>query len=472
MTHYLRLEGVNLSNFIDDTKDLSTIRGGGLLLLEAVEQIKKHFGFRAVTTGASSGIFVLPVAADPRERREAVAQFLVQDRDLKHATFVVDVVESFGVDRFVEDREKLTALNRWRQMRAPTVAVPSVPATAVSACDLNRVRPASQPDHKGPEELIVSESVFRRRQHGRVARQNFYHRETGINTPGFCEDLDDLTNDVSRGGLHHKMAILFIDGNRFGDLQRRLCTTEETQREFDEHVKSYRRRFLGALIEKARGMLAFQTMDGRLRLETLMWGGDELAFALPAWMGLWTLAYFLEISEDWTFAGEPLRHATGLVFCHHKAPIHRIKRIAKELTDIAKKNRDENLVAYQVLETFDHTGSDLRAFRSRRCLSGVDLLLQGAAIRKALLLFGSVRQEFPRRKLHEIVTSLLQAPDASRVGKDPARHQRDLDAIVKKATSMMSSPAKADLARLVGVLGDSPGAWLHLADLWDYLVQE
>jgi hypothetical protein len=40
MSYYLRVECVNLSFFIDDTNDLSTTRGGGLLLLEAMEMVE------------------------------------------------------------------------------------------------------------------------------------------------------------------------------------------------------------------------------------------------------------------------------------------------------------------------------------------------------------------------------------------------------------------------------------------------
>jgi len=37
--YYLRMEGVNLNNFVYETQDLSTIRGSGLLLLKAVDDL-------------------------------------------------------------------------------------------------------------------------------------------------------------------------------------------------------------------------------------------------------------------------------------------------------------------------------------------------------------------------------------------------------------------------------------------------
>ena len=43
MAFYLHIEAVNISNFVYDTQDLSTIRGGGLLLLRAIDKITEQF---------------------------------------------------------------------------------------------------------------------------------------------------------------------------------------------------------------------------------------------------------------------------------------------------------------------------------------------------------------------------------------------------------------------------------------------
>ncbi len=57
--YYLRIEGVNLSNFVYDTQDLSTIRGGGLILLDSIDKLKENFKgiLDPISTGASSGLF-------------------------------------------------------------------------------------------------------------------------------------------------------------------------------------------------------------------------------------------------------------------------------------------------------------------------------------------------------------------------------------------------------------------------------
>src|SRR5260370_41135890 len=110
---FLRIEGVNLNNFAYDVHDLSTTRGGGLLLLRAIERVKKEFSLQPITTGASSGLFFAD-NKDPEDLRGSVVRWLQHDEDLKHATFVVDVLPDEGKG-YVYLREVLTAMNRWSQ---------------------------------------------------------------------------------------------------------------------------------------------------------------------------------------------------------------------------------------------------------------------------------------------------------------------------------------------------------------------
>ena len=66
MPHLLRIEAVNLAACIDDTEDLSTRRGGSLMLLQAVQEMARRFSDRitAVKTGASTGLFELHPGQD------------------------------------------------------------------------------------------------------------------------------------------------------------------------------------------------------------------------------------------------------------------------------------------------------------------------------------------------------------------------------------------------------------------------
>jgi len=156
--YYLRMEGVNLGNFVYDTHDLSTIRGGGLLLLESPckirDKIKSKYNItlEEISTGASSGLFRFDVEKDEdaKEVRLLVENLLKEaENGLQYATFVVDlkkisVLENHknnekserkkkkdnkknknnkGAKTFVKDKESLIALNRWNQMQSPSVAL-------------------------------------------------------------------------------------------------------------------------------------------------------------------------------------------------------------------------------------------------------------------------------------------------------------------------------------------------------------
>ncbi len=98
-------------------------------------------------------------------------------------------------------------------------------------------------------------------------------------------------------------------------------------------------------------------------METLLWGGDEIVWVTPAWRGWRLLTMFYESAKAWQLLGKSVTHSAGLVFCHHKAPIHEIVHLAKELNGMVKekgrRQKARNLFAYQVLESFDHIGRAL-----------------------------------------------------------------------------------------------------------------
>jgi hypothetical protein len=137
----------------------------------------------------------------------------------------------------------------------------------------------------------VSESAYERREWGK----------------------DKLSEDESRGNLHHKMAVIYLDGNGFGKLQNELCLTQADQERFDETVRGYRRKMLKALIHKMESEPEdWFTSDAekKFRLETLLWGGDEIIRVVPSWQGWRTLAFFYEQSKEWNFDEHHLSHAS------------------------------------------------------------------------------------------------------------------------------------------------------------------
>lgn len=492
-TYYLRVAGVNLAGFVYDTKDLSTIRGGGLLLLEAPDRVGREFGcLRPIATGASEGVFEFSAGNADEAARLArdVDRYLKNDPQLRHATFVVDVTGAAGGESWEAVRERLLALNRWRQQRAPSVSVPGVIGGSTSACALNRVRPAdsANPIVRGGQGLAVCASVRSRREYGQdQKRRAFYESLTGRSFPGgFSSDFESIATDPSRGNLDRKMAVIYLDGNRFGRLQSSICDNPARQNEFDTAIKGLRRELLSQILERMAARPGFfeggKVGAGRLRLETLLWGGDEIIWVVPAWQGWWMLATFYELSRDWRSIADasgkqqPLRHAAGLVFCHHSAPIHRITTLARDLAERAKCDRDRNLFACQALESYDHTGVDLDEFRARGCPNGVgpeQLILDGGLMADVLREFQAVKAAFPRRRLHAIVRSLL-LPALPAMGLPGGRRPviADTDELIRKAHCDLDEPTRAALESVVANLGGTPIGWVQLAHLWDYLVWE
>jgi len=479
MVYYLRVEAVNLDNFIFDTMDISTIRGGGLLLLDAINKIEMCFyQLKAISTGASAGLFNFEVA-NPEEAKtlqKKVVDFLNDDPKFKHATFVIDTLPAGKT--FTEDKEKLLALNRWQQMHSPTVVVPdnNQQHTEYPLCAIDHVRPSAthRKVKKGDDKLIVSESVYQRRNYGRKQKQNFYEQQTGLKKlPGFVSDLTELTDDKKRGNLNGKMAVIYLDGNSFGKIQREICKGNDAKdalQLFDEDIKTKRRKFLHDLLKDTVGKSEWTYRDeSKHRLEILLWGGDEILLVVPAWLGWWTLDYFFKKSKDWEFPDfysdddkvYPLTHAAGLVFCHHNAPIHRITDLAKQLGDLAKgKSRDSSYVAYQVLESFDYAGEELESFRNQRCgqsdLSSDDLIISGNQMSNVLTAMEPIKRAIPKGKVYAVVQALLQATAEAKE-------------LMNEAEMQLKGTVSTEFDNLRCCFGEGSTFWLHLIELWDYI---
>jgi hypothetical protein len=534
-THLLRVEGVNLANFVFDTRDLSTARGGSLLLLDAIpvliKTLKSKLGedkVRVLSQGASSGLFELETS-DPTGEAEAVQQLLAGG-NWSHATFVVDVLPK--TTAFREDFEGLLAANRWRQMQAAALAVPDVYSAAdladPPACEMDGLRPALKrnagPTRDNGEQTHLSSATRARREYGCKAKQSFYakvikgeKKEQDL-LPGekallnglpelFAQDFSNIALDT--GPLPHKLAVFYADGNAFGSIQTKHCTTPEQQIAWDTFIRGTRRDFLiKFLSEEIVGRKGEWQTNGIARFETLLWGGDEFMFVMPANLG-WhfaTLFFCCFNGLNLSTAGEGLpsqvlTHTASLVFCHHRAPIARIKRLAKDqMAEFAKdlkddqkepigRSRDQLLVV--ALESFDHLGNSYESAMNHRygnkagvrVLNLADMVLAGPA--------GG-----PGKALHEVLRTLATSIEHLRSGgSEFARSQlRGLvNAIVKSqdpaaAAALAAFPLNKDnkptlphafrnatendeqiiLSNLHPLFPSDTALWFQLEELLDY----
>ena len=295
----------------------------------------------------------------------------------------------------------------------------------------------------------------------------------------FTNDLESLADDKNQGSLNGKIAVVYFDGNKFGSIKRN-CDRSDLEA-FDGTVKRYRETALFRLLQAIDAdSTDWVTPLGEIRLETLLWGGDELIWVVPAWKGWSVLNLFYETSRDWQFNPrtkpfEPLTHAGGVVFCHRVAPIHRMTELAKKLADSCKEWFDQepkaandhasrDVFAYQVLESFDHIGTDFKTFRETRVpqgQSGRGLSVHGLGMDKATSAFEVVRRTFPSSKLHAVVALIRD------------HEMEEAKQLIEKTVGELRQEGKVAVKDLLSFFDPSSEGltgWYHIAELWDYAI--
>jgi hypothetical protein len=550
---YVRIEAVNLNHFVYDTNDLSTIRGSGILLLDwprlfepennandafswssvDVADPKRHV--RVISSGASSLLLHVERKGSPAEwpqqLRAKMDEHLRTHEPYCFATFVVDVTADEG--RFYDCYQRLVALNHRRQLAQMNLAVPAMKRSAElskdgeasvdRACDIDGLRPGTVTPRAEAEDINrVCLSVNERRETGQLVKRRYdllIHSPATEYPENFWPtwDLDRLTvrgkarPDYKRGVtdplqvLHHKMAVIYIDGNGFSAIQDRAAAKNEL-RSWDKTLQNFRRGLVKTLIQhitqpnsadwqvkptakdreaaaNEKHVRVKEDLKVCHRIETLLWGGDEHIWVVPAWKGIWTLDFFFQHSSDWKFGAKPLTHSAGVVFCHHNAPIRDVVLLARRLAESAKRHgslqvregvigqRDGstahpekrkrnrvNAIAYQVLESFDHLGDDFDRGRSLRRppgLSEADMIVTPAALRRLCEDRDRLEEnEFPKRRLFQIARALFSG-DFERYRS--VRHRMEEVCHIELRPSHDKTRA-GEIA-----------AWMHLIDLWDYL---
>ena len=437
----------------------------------------------AVATGASIGLFTFEAAgqADAEAVRAAVRDHFRKNslRDgsgrqvlpLGHGTFVVDTVpvgnspdEAFNL---------VVAANRWRQMRQPTVSLDGLFNQSAKACYVDCVRPAANRTLPKDSTHPVSESVYQRHQYGRRARQQFYADETGRDDLTFTDEFNDIG---THGGFRDvqpptntadKLAVFYVDGNGFGEIGRRKLREGVAQyRAWSQGVRGHHCDILKKLLTVAEGDPTWRNGDA-LRLETLLWGGDEIVWVVPAWKG-WELAK-LFFRHEHVIEGEVVTYACGLVFCHTKAPIANVVKLAKRLGDAAKHaGKDTHRLAYEVLESFDDITSDFDEHRTnwlpkRPEADPAALIFDPTRLTGLLSAMRAIAgdADFPTRQLHRLC-KVWRTPEKF---DDPVA----VEASALKRLRGSEGEAGSSFQAVEAAFDGRPVAWLHLLQMLPYL---
>ncbi|MBP7964368.1 MAG: hypothetical protein KBG20_13485 [Caldilineaceae bacterium] len=486
---YMQVEAVNLSQFVYDTHDISTIRGGSFLLLEAIEGLAAAFEGRLtqITAAASRGIFSLLVDKNEDAPEEFVDKLMtdvlqhLQDVTDSHATFLVAVEKDEGV--FPSILERLTAQIRRQQWRMPTVQVPMY-GGAAKECFIDGWRPGTKPYRGDPgiTDEKISEATWFRRERGIQFKHKLFSTLLGDRDYEYddalcAKDLEALTTDDSKGVLSGRMAYIHIDGNSFGRIRKEQCDSEETLKKFDDVIQeSCRKPFLRALLERAGGDADFQTVLGTnraLRLEVLLWGGDEMTIVVPAWKGLETLRLFYDHAKSLPFGDVALTHRAVMVLCHHNAPILQIRKIADDLLDRTKDDIGAtppdggpldhvrgDAMHFLSLESFDMLQGDLGSFIREyyKDVTYSHLLLHAHELSDVFGSLEVIRQNVAQGRVIEAGMALR------RTGVE------GFDKVMVRLYETLPGGDRAAVkAAVEHVLAGDPTRWYLVTDLWDYL---
>lgn len=545
MTRFLlRLEGVNFATTLDDTNDLSTIRGASLALLRSDRVVHRALSaspgaspVERVFSGASQGAFTFDaadeaaasaVADEVRASLSALSTPAGADpfaEAVAHLSFVIDAVPA-GPDAL----EHATARNRTRQLREWTLPLPAFDTSAKAADPFDSTRPGTTADIAVPSgKFLLREisgtgstplyapSVIARRRYGRTQRQAFYKDEIGKDLGGtlaFADDFEALVAnppDPLPVSLGTKMAVIYADGNKFGQIRETM--TQEAERDaadafkqFSKELGTLRRGLLSGLCEwyragynipdaaHASARDIFAARDDRkredrymYRLETLLWGGDELIFVLPSWLALAAMEALLATTRGWTINGRKgthtLTHAWGVVISHHKTPIRQSKRIAKALAETCKvAGGPRDAVSIAVFESLSPSEADLG--EARAGLYGARDAAQRKTLDNALVLPGSDfakvietlrglksagdQSALPRSQLYRLLRQARKDGGLLAAGVEASMKERLDDYARRVRGNVAFDIASIELPSIGKAARSLPVTLGMLAELWDY----
>lgn len=518
MEYYFRVEAVNLYNTIFDTNDISTTRGGSFLLLNAVERLKELDRLEPISIGASAGLFKGNDVSDENEAEQV--KVLISEK-LKSiaadATFVIDYLKSNSKGNAQEIIKKLISLNRFSQFKQSTIIPPDTEeklfeqkqdeiveidgkTKASLQCSKDGYRPGIVSVYSPGmnEKVWLSKWTYLRREKGKELRQKLFwkiYQETIKFAPElklsfneqttqniiFTDDLEKLSYAPEKGNLNGKIAFIYFDGNSFGKIRDRTCKNMELLKKFDEVLQQQLRgKIFLNLIEHALNNNDFMYYDKnsqqeKIRLETLLWGGDEVEWVVPAWNAWDVLKTFFNNKLE--FGDYPLTHACGVVFCHHNAPIKEIRNLAHKLADNAKKHlktdsggeppkshEQGNVIQYLALESFDNITQSMETF-SKRYYNVPDLsalMINTSELYSLEKSLKTIIKYFPHTKVYEIIERLKLGGNQSKT----------IENIINRGLDGLDAKRQKEVKKaIMSILGIKKNQikWFMIADLWDYI---
>lgn len=542
--YWLLAEAQNFSAVVEDTQDLSTIRGGsaamrlGVRAVDSDLQRLNGLEIENATIGGSMGIWRLKGTEPDARAALTAARRILRSKEYRHAAFCVALTHGVPGEAFTSVRARLKAIAARQRHSEARTAYPEVetsPFVAICPVDFVRPVPTEGTIQKHPDEdYAVSRSVSERRDLGMQSKQDVIGQVTSFvekpesvaevlseadrKTRPFALQIASISEPKALAGtlrstLKDKIAVIHLDGNGFGKIQDAALAADDTlegQRNFDLQLQAALGSLIVAVLETVvdgggigaptdeeqdvRKQLSMAAVKEIVRFETLLWGGDEIMFIVPARLGWRVAEKIAEVAEKLTIdvdagkGGTPpyrLRFAVGMVFCHHDAPISRIKSLADDLAGIAKqtatgpdggliRGREATRFVPVVMESFDHSGGDTDDLMRKRAPGGLPPESAGAfmtlsvaelsALRTAAeALRGSAEAPGPlSRGRLRLLARLVQ--NGGRFGT------KDAAEVVAESMSIAETAGVTDMLKSLDGAAWTGRFWRLLEEYWDYLL--
>lgn len=540
---YILVEGVNIYANVFDTSQLSVIRGTSFLYKQVINDVSDTFSQKLtpISTGASSGLYLVKEGYEANQLVNEISNRLNDPKqDFSLLTIIVETCEAVDL---LSAKEQLYTQLRIRQMQSSLIVPDIFNNDALSLPDqLEGHRVAGKNNRRMVQgkQRELSSSVCKRLEHGRKLRQNFYFDDVvnkdqdkkrsdllnTLNDVSFCDDFEELAGNPNYKKLNNKIAVIYMDGNSFSKKQRLLLTKLaddqlNAQKLFDDKIQKGRDNYLLNVLTKLKddenALIPSSDSDNKkIRLETLLWGGDEMLFVMPAWLGFDFLHAFFKQTKDWTLDDldeeeKKLTHAAGLVFCSAKTPIRNIRDLAQSIADTIKEvkaspeklaGREQNSWGYIILESIDYP--------TNNCIADFNKKYYGETLSesKPMLIPALTTDEYQEIKTHlnELINNqLLAQSQLYKIVHSIKQTQNSLDELTvswKNIYSLTNEQAEKTheieqreyrllqvskqkeklhkhisiIARLFNIDPEKPKEriwlWIYLFELWEYICPE
>ena len=401
----LQVAAKNYGSFIYDSNQLSVIRGGSELarilpsaLLDMLKDFDVPWSLEAVATGGSRGIYIVETADNMtlEEVAKSVKSLLSSSPQFRFVP--ISVVAAEGIE-FAHVLRQLDAKAGWEKLNNHTILPEEASFSQdrkqknklssheersfnTSVCSVTSVRSAHTNESGGLGYL--SDFTAQRLQLGRelASKGGLFSRvaevESGVleklKLAKSFEDFLSQSRLNSENDMSNRLAYIYFDGNRFGEISKLAEQSIKKFKKFDSELQKRRKKLLKSLLPKKNtsSLGSLYSENGTLRIIPLLWGGDESLIVVPAMSAFEVLDVLLRRTADWSYSGQPMTHAFGVLIAHYKTPVYEARAMAETLAELGKtRTRSQTTWTSAVLKSLDyvpfnaHESALMRYFRVR-----------------------------------------------------------------------------------------------------------